>query len=177
MLGPPVSSRSSPEINNLARALYGRFKTARGKSEAAEEQWKKVDSGAVKFASKYETKAKMLAAFILDPSLGERYMQVTWTIHWNEDMSREVTWMTEKMFMDHYGESEGEEMIRDGLVQACFFYVCVGLLRSSFCDFQWERNRQDIDVTLISFDHGTYGYTMICCSFEWFGALSWCYPL
>eukprot|EP00959_Pyramimonas_sp_CCMP1952_P179768 3758902-Pyramimonas_sp.AAC.1 len=65
----------------------------------------------------------MLAAFIVDPSLGQRYMQVSWAINWQEDMIRSDEWLTEKQLYDHYGQSEGKEMINDDLVKARPFFV------------------------------------------------------
>ena len=91
-----------------------------------QEQWNQVEAGKIQGATKYNTKAKMLAAFIVDPSLTERYMQVSSNISWQEDMSRAAQWMSRKQLVDAFGESEGEEMISEGLVKACFLvHICL----------------------------------------------------
>ena len=94
------------KIVDLPRCLYGRFSSARNNNEQAQKQWAAVESGQVVGASKYATKAKMLAAFIADPSLGDRYMQVTVALNWSEDMARSTKWMCQKQFYDLFGESE-----------------------------------------------------------------------
>ena len=60
----------------------------------------------------------MLMAWLNDPTFNDRYWEVTQRLEYNEEMKQVKKPLTRKQMLDKYGESEMEEMVEEGLIQA-----------------------------------------------------------
>ncbi|CAK0816162.1 unnamed protein product, partial [Prorocentrum cordatum] len=59
------------------------------------------------------SKAKMLAAFLKDPNLGDTFMTMCQQLQYSEKVDCEEEWVSRKQLLDVYSESEAEEMINE----------------------------------------------------------------
>ena len=60
----------------------------------------------------------MLMAWIVDPKMDKMFWDVVQSIDYKESVGSKSTWISQKQLYDKYGESEAEEMLDQGVVQA-----------------------------------------------------------
>ncbi|CAK0823399.1 unnamed protein product, partial [Prorocentrum cordatum] len=63
------------------------------------------------------SKQKLLMGFLVDPQLGDAFMEITQRLSFSETITRTAKWCTRKQALEVYSDSELDEMVANDKIE------------------------------------------------------------